>query len=262
MKKLTGLLILVSIFVLRIAIAEVDWEKAIIRVSDTNQSRLSLLLRDELYALQYDDYRTVGEFLRSNFDRESRLVGLLNEYHRPEQHYLTDGSIEYMYQLPMTNKVMALLLPETKPVKLVVPMLCPSCGQEWPHGKPIPENTALVPKQIETIEYTGIVIDCRDFKINPCLFPKIYNEMSEEIYSVNFADLNHVVEAGLVVYSTSDSNNNSRIGYNPLRIRAIGVMGNKRTDIKISSLDARRIHGSNKNLQLLKECHVAIIFAP
>jgi len=262
MKKLTGLFILVSIFVLRIAVAEVDWEKAIIRISDTNQSRLSLRLRNELYALQYDDDRTVGEFLRSNFDRESRLLGLLNEYHRPEQHYLTDGSIDYMYQLPMTNKVMALLLPETKPVKLVVPMLCPSCGQEWPHGKSIPGNMVLIPKQIETIEYTGIVIDCRDFKITPCLFPKIYNEMAEEIYSVNFADSRNVIDNGLVAYSTSDLNNNPRIGGNPLRIKAIGVLGNKRTDIKISSLDARNFHGSNKNLQLLKECRVTIIFAP
>ncbi|GAH99970.1 unnamed protein product, partial [marine sediment metagenome] len=35
--------------------------------------------------------------------------------------------------------------------------------------------------------------------------------------------------------------------------------GNKLTDVKISSFDARRIHGSKKNIEILKECRVAII---
>ncbi len=260
MKKFICFLILGSVIMINIARAEMDWEKVTVKVSDTDPVKLSNLLKDDLYKLQYDDNKTVREFLQFNFDREQKLLNILNEYRIVDQHYLTDGRIEYVYQLPLNNKIISLLLPEIKPVKLIVPMLCPCCGQDWPQKKPVPEGLELVPKEIESTEYTGIIIDCRGFKIVPCLFPKISNELSEEVYSINFADLRYVIERGLVLYSTKDLYNNQRVGYNPLRIKALSVTGLKPTNIKISSFDARRIHGSKKNLELIKECRVAIIF--
>lgn len=259
MKIFRVFLIFASVFVLRFAAAEMDWDNMVIKSSATNQASAVDLLKKELYSLQHDESKTVGDFLKVDFIRENKLNGLLFEYRTMKQNYLTDGSTEYVFQLPLTNKILSLLLPNTEPVKLVVPMLCPCCSQEWPQGKPVPERLELIPKQIESTEYTGMIIDCRGFKINPCLFPKIYNELFEEVYSINFARLNHVVNTGLVLYTTQDLYNNPRIGYNPLRIRAIGVVGNKLTDIKISSFDARRIHGSKKNIEILKECRVAII---
>lgn len=246
----------------RCLFAEMDWENMIIKASGSNSIELIDALKQELYSLQYDEYKTVGDILRLDFDREQRLMVLLNTQKKINQHYLTDGSIEYIDQLSLTDKFIALLLPQTKPVKLVVPMLCPCCGQEWPSGRVVPEGFELVPKQVESSEHTGIIIDCRGFKFNPSLFPKICNEISEEIYSVNFADPRYVIEGGLVLYTTKDLFNNPRIGYNPLRILAIGVIGEKMTNIKISSFDARRIHGSKKNLLLLRECRIAIIFGP
>lgn len=256
MKKI---LLLTVILAVGIASAEVDWENLTIRSSSVNQAAAVDLLKKELYSLQYDEGRTVGEFLKVHFDREFKLTELLFQYQRMKQNYLTDGTIEYAYELPMTNKIMSLLHPDIKPVKLVVPMLCPCCGQDWPMGSPVPDGLELIPKQIESTEYTGIIIDCRNYKLTRCLFPKVYNEMNDEVYSINFADLNHVIDGGLVLYSTQDLYNHPRVGYNPLRIRAIGVVGAKFTNIKISSFDARRIHGSKKNLNLLKECRVAII---
>jgi len=256
MKKIQ---LLTIILVAGIASAEMDWENLTIKSSAVNQTTAVDLLKKDLYALQYDEGRTVGEFLKAHFDREFKLTELLFQYQRVKQNYLTDGSIEYIYELPMTNKIMSLLLPDTKPVKLVVPMLCPCCGQDWPMGNPVPDGVELVPKQIESTEYTGIIIDCRNYRLTRCLFPKVYNEMMDEVYSINFADLNHVIESGLVLYSTQDLYNHPRVGYNPLRIRAIGVVGGKLTNVKISPFDARRIHGSKKNINLLKECRVAII---
>ncbi len=254
------LLIFISIFVMRFASAEMDWDNMTIKSSATDQTTAADFLKKELYSLQHNESKTVGDFLRGNFTRENKLNSLLFEYRTVKQNYLTDGSIEYVFHLPLTNKIMSLLLPSTGPAKLVVPMLCPCCSQDWPQGKPVPEGLELIPKQIEFTEYTGVIIDCRGFNINPCLFPKIYNDLLEEVYSINFAALNHVVNSGLVLYTTRDLYNNPRIGYNPLRIRAVGVVGNKLTDIKISSFDARRIHGSKNNIELLKKCRVAIIF--
>ena len=86
--------------------------------------------------------------------------------------------------------------------------------------------------------------------------------MLEEVYSVSFADQNSIIDKGLVLYTTQDLHNNPRIGQNPLRIQAIDITGKAGTDIKISEPDARRIHGSKNNIELLKECRLAIIFGP
>jgi len=260
MKKFKVFFTWASILFIGIASADMDWENRVLRVTATNQVAATELLKKEIFSLQYDESNTVGDFLRIHFDRENRLMGFIMEYQNVKQNYLTDGSVEFVYELSLTNKIMSLLLPDKKPVNLVVPMLCPYCGQEWPKAKPVPEGLELVPKQIETTEFTGIIIDCRGFKINQCLFPKIYDDLMEEIFSVNFAELSKVTEDGLVQYSMRDLYNNPRTGYNPLRIRAIGLSGNKSTDIKISSFDARRLHGSKKNIELLKECRVAIVF--
>ncbi len=260
MKKSKVFITLTSIFIIGIASADMDWENRILRVTAADRATATESLKKDLHSLQYDENSTVEDFLRTHFDRENRLMGFILEYQNVKQNYLTDGSVEYVYELALTNKIMSLLLPDKKTVNLVVPMLCPYCGQEWPKTKPVPEGLELTPKQIETTEYTGIIIDCRGFKMNQCLFPKIYNELMEEIYSINFADFSKVIENGLALYSMQDLYSNARIGYNPLRIRAIGVCGNMLTDIKISSIDARRLHGSKNNIELLKECRVAIIF--
>ncbi len=259
MKRINNSIILGVILAVGFASAEMDWDNHTIKVSAVNQAAGVDLLKKDLYSLQYDENRTVGEFLKAHFDREIKMTELLLQYQTMKQNYLTDGSIEYAYQLPITNKIMSLLLPDTKPVTYIVPMVCPCCGQDWPIGKPVPDGLELVPKQIEPTEYTGIIIDCRGLKLNRCLFPRIFNERQEEVYSINFADLNYVVDGGLVLYSTKDLYNHPRVGYNPLRIRAISVAGTNMTSVKISSFDARRIHGSKKNINLLKECRVAII---
>jgi hypothetical protein len=250
------------IFILTLAQAETDWTTMTLKVSGGTPLEAAGLLKSELYKLIYDDASTVGNFLSLHFDRENRLDNLLNEYRTMNQQYLTDGNIQYALQLPLLPKLIGLLLPDQKPVKLVVPMLCPTCRQEWPKDLPVPEGVSLIPKEIETVEYTGVIIDCRNLKLSPSLFPKIYNDQGQEVYSINFCDPGMVIENGLVLYTTSEPFNETRIGYNPLRVQALGVSGANLTDIRISSYDARRMHGSKQNLNLLKECRIAIIISP
>ncbi len=246
----------------QLAQAEMDWENYIFRSTASSGVSGTELLNRDLKSLLYDANQTVGEFVQINYDRQEKLLKLITQNQTVDHNYLTDGGIENVYQIPLSNKIMSLLLPPLVKVKLIVPMLCPCCGQEWPPGRSIPPDLELIPKETELTNYSGIIIDCRGLSLRPSLFPKIYNELNDEIYSVNFADANYTVEIGLIMYTNQEPYNNPRIGYNPLRIRALGVTGKNMTDIKISSFDARRIHGSNKNLQLLKECRVAVIFGP
>jgi hypothetical protein len=242
--------------------ADMDWATMTIKVSSGTPQEAADLIKTELTHLAYDEANTVGDYLNLNFDRENRLTTLLHESRVLSQHYLTDGSIEHTCQLSLTPKVIGLLLPDQRPVKLVVPMLCPICGQEWPKDQPIPDGVRLIPKELETAEYTGVIIDCRNYKLTPALFPKILNDQGQEVFSINFCDPGVAAEGGLVLFTTDDPYNNPRIGYNPLRIQALGTSGAQQTNIRISSYDARRLHGSQKNLNLLKECRIAIIIAP
>jgi hypothetical protein len=240
--------------------AETDWENFSIRVSIAAPADAVSSLKSELMSLQYDAARSVADFLSRDFSRQNRLEELLRENMTVSQQYLTDGSVEFIAQIPLANRIIGLLMPETRSPRLVVPMVCPCCGQDWPPGKPVPAGVELVPKELESVEYTGIIIDCRGLQFIPALFPRIVNEVGEEVFSVDFADAHAVVDNGLIYFTTKDIFNLGRIGYNPLRIRAMAATGEKSTDIRISSFDARRIHGSKKNLSLLKECRVAVIF--
>jgi len=262
MLQLKVFFILFCIFATGPFSGEMDWKTYTLKASTTDQTTAFELLKKEFNTLQYDQGTLVMDFLQNKPELSNQISSLLSNYCILKQNYLTDGSIEYVYHLSLTNKIMSQLLPKASSVKLVVPMLCPCCGQKWPDGKPVPHGLELVPRQIESTMYTGIVIDCRSFDLKPCLFPCIYNDMLEEVYSVSFADQNSIIDKGLVLYTTQDLHNNPRIGQNPLRIQATDIIGKAGTDIKISGPDARRIHGSKNNIELLKECRLAIIFGP
>jgi len=257
-----SLVFLIFALGVQILVAEMNWENMVIKVSADDQLSGIEGLKNELYALPYDNSKTVGDFLKTNFESEKRLFKLLKRHFTVNHRYLTDGRIEVEYQLHLNGKILSLLLPQTKPVKLVVPMLCPYCGQEWPQNRPVPEGLELVAKEFESSNYTGIIIDCRGLELKPCLFSLVYDDLSQEIFSINFADLANVIDGGLVLWTKEEVYNNPRIGDNPLRIRAIDIKRENGTDIVISSFDARRIHGSKKNLELLKECRIAVILGP
>ncbi len=238
--------------------AEMDWEHLVLVESAADQAMAIDVLKRGLYSVQYDARMKVGDFMRAAPDRQSSLADYISRY-RMDQYYLTDGTVEYGFSLSLTPAILSLLLPAIEPVRLVVPMLCPTCNQDWPTGMQPPPGLQLQPKAMEESRYTGVVIDCRGMDINPCLFPTIFDEKENEIYSVNFTDLDKVVERGIVLYADSDFAASPRTGNNPIRIRATAVVGEGKTDVNISSREAQRLHGSQNILNLLRECRVAIV---
>ncbi len=245
--------------VMSIVWADMDWEHLTLRSSASEPKDAYTALQNEFYNLAYDETRTVGEYLQFQQDRKNRLQGMFLEYRHLTKSYLTDGTVEYVYHLPLKNLILTSLIPETRPVKLIVPMLCPCCEQDWPPGKPVPEGIELVPKQIEPIEYSGIIIDCRNVGFSPSLFPRVVDNTGNVIYSIDYAYKNAVIEDGLALYTTKSTVSIARAGNAPLRIQALGTRGDNKSDIIISTADALRIHGSRNNIDLLKECRIVII---
>ncbi len=247
----------------------VDWSNMNLKVTSLmggnvqlDRSNLSEKFLQLLKNTPYDANQKVSDVLRYDFQKEAQLVPYLQDYRRVDERYLTDGSQEIDYEMPLLGKVLNLVIPASEPVKLVVPMCCPTCKQEWPQNKPVSEGVQLVPKE-ENIptNYTSVVIDCRNVPVEPALFPKIKNDRGEDIFSVNFAQPDYITENGLVQYinSTQDTYNNNRVGYNPLRINAIGISGRYKTDPVITQFDAVKLHGSKNMLELLSKCRVIFL---
>jgi hypothetical protein len=261
MKTIAFFALVCSILSAGLAPVEFDWTRFAVKVTTTEKSDITDLLYKALLTIQYDETRTVEDFITSRHGIDEVIIKCIKDCTSTQQNFLTDGGIEYMHQLNLTDKIMHELLPEQQPVRFLVPMLCPYCGQKWPENRPVPDTIELIPQQIDKTDYTGIVFDCRGYTIKPCLFPKIVTEKDEEVYSVNFASLSSITEWGLAQYSNDNDLTPPRAGRKPLVVPAIGITGTKQTNIVISIADAQRIHGSKDNVHLLKECRVVIIFS-
>lgn len=139
----------------------------------------------------------------------------------------------------------------------------------------IKHNTAYRPKnpidKVPSRAYSGIIIDARgnlpvhgEFTrddLDPCLFPKIWDDTMELLYERNMVNPNIGKKQGIVTYtySTNEKDYASRIGNDPLRISAKQVYGITRTDPIISRNDALKILSVPANVKLLEEGKVVII---
>lgn len=122
-----------------------------------------------------------------------------------------------------------------------------------------------------TRQYTGIIIDARgtlpvhgesvNERLQPCLFPKIWDTNMNLIYERNTVEPETAKKFGLVQYTdiSGSKNYENRVGRDPLRITARAIFGQNRTDILISREDAKKIYGQEENINLLKQGRVLII---
>ncbi|MEL3906670.1 MAG: OmpA family protein [Treponema sp.] len=134
-----------------------------------------------------------------------------------------------------------------------------------------PYNPPFFPLGTASKIYTGILIDARgqlpvhgeysSEKLNPCLFPKIWNRNMNLIYEKNIVnpDLARTKSIAFYTRTLDESAYRDRIGTEPLRIIARGVFGDNRTDPIISNEDAERILAKKENIELLRQGKIVIV---
>ncbi len=135
----------------------------------------------------------------------------------------------------------------------------------------IPYVPTMPPTTVISKNYSGIIIDARgalpvhgeytEEKLNPCIFPKVWNTDMSKIFDKNMLDPKIAKKQGIVVYSASLNEElyRDRVGANPLRIIARSVYGENRTDPIISMEDSGRILSRPENLKLLRDGKIVII---
>lgn len=139
----------------------------------------------------------------------------------------------------------------------------------------IRHKTAYPPEEpidvVPSRKFTGIVIDARgsfpvhgeyiSSNVNPAFFPQIWDDEMNLIYERNMVEPEVIKNDGLVVYDYSNemSRYESRVGSDPLYIKATQVYGRNRTDPIIKHSDALKILTMAENRKLIRDGRVVIL---
>jgi len=211
-------------------------------------SRIPNLIKDPLLTLRVDSSHSLGDYI---LEHDIRLKDIIQIVDSGEK---TLGYFDNESFLFKTKHSMDL----------------PEIGSLFVrHNEPYSRR-----KSIDTISsraYTGIIIDARgrlpvhgefiEERVNPCFFPKVWNEKMEIVYERNMMESALEKEIGECAYDWSDdeSRYKDRIGSDPLHIAALKVYGRNRTDLIISEDDALRIFSVPQNSELLKKGKIVIL---
>lgn len=213
---------------------------------------------------------TVRNAMVENDVIRTRVEGLVQNFKQVEgPKYMSDGSVEVVYEMPITGAILDALLPGQfggGQYMTAGQMVCPTCGQPWPQGKAVPPGVNLqqvggTTTTLASGVYTGLVVDCKGLGIRPAMAPKIVDEQGNEIYGSKFVSREWAVEIGMVGYDKdiNRARQNDRVTNNPLVIKGMQASGPNKTDVVISSADAALIHQASANQNFLDKCKVMFI---
>jgi hypothetical protein len=130
----------------------------------------------------------------------------------------------------------------------------------------------ILPGDVTTRRYTGLLIDARGYlpevgtdrtaRLQPALFPRIWNEQMDLVMDLNACDPESLVRWGMVGYVRTPDDDEAivRAGTLPLRLVARAVFGDKGTDVVIPTDGARQILALPENITLLREGRVVIVY--
>lgn len=119
--------------------------------------------------------------------------------------------------------------------------------------------------------FSGLVIDARDTLpvygtakkavLKPAIFPRILNDRGETILSSEMLTSDTLTKWGIAAYTASYDEKPflSRIGQNPLRIKASAIFGKNHTDVVIPEEAVKLLLGKEENRKLLREGRILII---
>ncbi len=267
---ITMLLLVMSVF----AQGKIDWERGVVsavgigapnlnmpnaaaqRAGAVRAAKLSALreLGETVKGMYISGETKVENFMVTNDEITGQFEGILRAFRQvgpPE--YFDDGSVQVTVELSINGDLSALFLE----------------NEEF--GETEEENTTsydnLNEEAEEEIEelgegvYTGLIVDCRDINLRPALSPKILDESGNEIYGSAYVSREFAVQQGMMGYlkDIEKAKSLSRVGANPLVIRAQKAKGPNKVNIVISDKNAAKIKSLASKLNFLRECRVVAI---
>ena len=242
------------------------------RASAIRAAKLDALrnLLETIKGVSLTSETTVENSLVVNDLIRTRVEGALKAFRVVDTRYMSTGDVEVDVEIPLTGVIADALLPQDFGGGILMTggqLLCPTCGQPWPAGKPVPPGTTLIQADVGTTAltgssvYTGLVIDARGLGVRPAMAPKVLDDRGDEVYGSRYVSREYAVDIGMVGYEKDidRARMNERVADNPLIVRAVEASGPNKTDVIISSADAMKIHNAASNMNFLQHCKVMFI---
>lgn len=218
------------------------------------KSELQLMLQSQaeeetiktLYAtlgkVSFNSYETISEIIENNEPLNEYVLNVINNARLVGISYPTRTSIKVIMALDMlsTNKIMSTFINSIDEY-MTTPIIT-----YFNAGK----------------DYDSLVIDARNIGFKPSLFPTVYDENGNAIYSVSYVSKKSASTNGYVIYTTNTFLTNERfenIGKNPYNVVAWNPRGRLSGDIVIGNEDASIIMSSQTLKNAIKNCKVVVI---
>lgn len=238
-----------------LASGHINWTDNLVRSQDraeiprrgaqTEQRQATLLMATQgarqrlltvLEQIRLDSGKTVGAVLQNMGEERQRVQELVNDAQVVETAYSARGEIASSVQVPLTGRLLEVFLPRSPNVPRDVPPVA---------------NTA----------HTGIVIDARGLGIQPALLPRIVDDNGQPVYEPTMVDPDVATQRGYIAYAKTHDHATvkTRIGDQPLVLRARRVLGASRVDLVLPSAEAAQIRDYAGTQALLKRCQILIV---
>lgn len=267
----------------------VNWSDQVVRVTGIGAPNPDLPMAAQrasaLRVAKQDALRNLLETVKGiNLDSETivnnsmlvsdmittRVTGAIRGFRVVDTRYMSTGDVEVDVEVPITGVLMDAVLPQSFGGGMLQTggqLLCPTCGQPWPAGKPVPPGVTLIqtgqgaaPAGVNTT-YSGLVIDGRGLGLRPAMAPRVVDEKGDEVYGSRFVERDYAVNVGMVGYEkdVNRARGNKRVADNPLIIKGVSASGPNKTDVVISDMDATTVHNAAANLNFLQHCKVMFV---
>lgn len=113
-------------------------------------------------------------------------------------------------------------------------------------------------------KYSGLIVDATELAVEPALCPTVLDASGSDVYGCQKVTPSLAVEFGVAAYVSSVGRalKSSRVGRNPLVVKALKSGPRFPTDIILSEEDATRVREADSRSGFLSRCHVVIAIGP
>ena len=173
-----------------------------------------------------------------------------------EPKYLSDTSVEVVYEVSMNNISRALLpMAERAPV-LSYESVTATGPAAAAAGQG--DGAAAAPASGGV---TGIIIDGSGLGLRPAMSPRILNQSGTVLYGPGQYDRDYAAANGVVGYAKTlgQAKTDTRVQGNPLVLRGASASGTAKTDVIISNADAGKLVSAGRSAGLLQDCRIMFV---
>ena len=173
-----------------------------------------------------------------------------------EPKYLSDTSVEVVYEVSMNNISRALLpMAERAPVlsyeSVTATGTAAAAGGQGGGVAAAPASGGV----------TGIIIDGSGLGLRPAMSPRILNQSGTVLYGPGQYDRDYAAANGVVGYAKTlgQAKADTRVQGNPLVLRGASASGTAKTDVIISNADAGKLVSAGRSAGLLQDCRIMFV---